>query len=270
MFNRILKHRPAAELVDTLPLHPSNCENWQSWEIELLLQTIEANQLVGIVIPASATNEKTLQSLIIGFDIRTDSLLLDSIYPNPVGLISEILDRKSMVVISIPFHLNSKHCYYNISATISEIKNNSSGHIIAARIVTREISTSRTNHSRLSFNRKFRPRVELYDDSQRYFNGWLCDLGQDNCLIEFNGADARSSLQNKTVSLVVQFNPQFEIKIKGRVVSTKFYRKPSCHNQLRIQLFDITMDDQIQINTFIDAVAELNQPETGKWEIFAA
>lgn len=235
--------------------------HWESWQINLLLDCVAANQHVSISLRNS---ERTLQSVVIGFDLTRSTLLLDTIYPCSVSEMEALWMQKIPLVVSVPVKDVDEKLYYNLTVRIIDIHSGTEGFLTEVLVESVDVSSRRRRDSRVHFDKSSRPAVALASEDQQSINGRLCDLSRYGCLMEFFGDDLSRKLQNRTVSLNIHFNAQFDISLGGFVVQARFSKRPSYHNRLHIQFCQVDSEVQQQIDGFIASVVfrsqSLNEP----------
>ena len=131
---------------------------WESWEVNLLLDCVASNQHIGISLQSS---ERALQSVIIGFDLTTSTLLLDTIYPCSELEMETLWQQNAPLVLSVPVNDPTEKLYYNLTVRITDIVSNGKNFMTEVKVESVDVSSRRRRDSRVHFDTTSRPAVTL-------------------------------------------------------------------------------------------------------------
>lgn len=224
--NWSLEPRPQAQL------------EWTPKEIGALLDAEKRSQL------CYATCQEynaTLQSVILGFDLRGSQLLLDDFFPSPAA---GVCDNK--LTLSLPTVLGSL-C---LEVEIIERVTFSGGPALVAHISKKRVYPTGRPLARVAFCKDRAPAVELLLAMTPLMHGHVVNLSHSGLLMSCAVAQ-KPSLFTHHGACKIAFSEQFRLQANARVHHVSFHRKPFRHSLLRIEFYDLNTEQKDQLDAFI-------------------
>ncbi|WP_075185568.1 hypothetical protein [Teredinibacter haidensis] len=227
------------------PQHDETKSDWKLWEADILVEYGLNHHFVTVYNPTSGD---TSQSFIHGFDLKNSLILLDGLYPRP----TKHLQSRNPLWLQIP----CTHGFFNLQVSLVETDGYRGSELLTVKVLSTELSHNRRWNTRVYFDARQGPKVELQLDLQPIQTAFISNLSRKGALLEIYGKDIKNALNpKKVIRGLFCFNQQFQLSLEASVKQCRFLRTPCCHTQLRLQ-FNLPNDEQqAQLETFIDAIA---------------
>lgn len=232
--------------------------DWKIWEADVLVNCGLKHQLVTVYLPESGDIH---QSFLYGFDLQASQLLLDGLYPWP----TKALRMKD----SFWLQIRCEHGFFNLHVELQEIDGHHASEFLTVKVLTTELTHNRRWNTRVYFEPRKGPEVELQLDNYPLIKAQVANLSRHGALLEVYGKDIKADTTNRLLNGNFKFNDYFHMPLDCVIKQSRFLRSPCCHTQIRLQFSRISEDDQAKLDTFIHAVSN-SLPEnrlTAEWAV---
>jgi len=224
---------------------PPHKQDWKLWEADILVDSCLKHQFVTVFLPNSG---ETVQSFIHGFDLDAALLLLDGLYPWPPNRLS--IDTEFWVQV------RCEHGFYNLQVALCELDGARGNELLTVRVKTAQISHNRRWNTRVFFDARKGPVVDLQLPDEALQIAYIANLSRRGALLEVYGKDLKQQLNRQgKLSGLFKFNDYFQLPLEASIKQCRFLRTPCCHTQMRIMFQNLTEDNQARLDTFIHAIA---------------
>lgn len=236
--------KPNLQSVDNTP-HKTQ---WQLWEADILVDCGLKHQFITVFLPNTG---EVHQTFLHGFDLDNSQLLLDGLYPWP----QQVLIKND----SLWLQIRSKQGFFNIQAQLIESEGHHGSEYLTVKVRHTELTHNRRWHPRVYFAQNQGPSVDLQLPDHAIIKAHVANLSARGALLEIFGKDIKTRGNRSFYGRFV-FNEQFNLNLYGSIRQIRFLRTPCCHTQVRIQFQRMNADQQVQLDTFIQA-SGLPMPE---------
>ena len=217
---------------------PKTHLDWSSQEIGALLA---AEKSAHFCYASHPQYKSPLQSVILGFDLSNNHILLDEFFPCPAsGLIDQILTLTLPTILGVlrlEMEISEKVILDGQAAFIAHIRN-------------KAILQDRRQSSRVAFAKDQAPAIELLLPMSPLIHGQVIDLS-DNGLLMAYPSPQKPDFFTHSGECKILFNEQFTFKALAKIKQVRFNRKPFRHNLLRISFCALEQEQKDQLQMFI-------------------
>lgn len=222
----LLETRPQAQL------------EWTADEIGIVLDAEKRSQLCYAMCQEQSA---TLQSVILGFDLRGSQLLLDDFFPAPAN---GLCDKN--LTLTLP----ASHGALHLEVTIIERIRFGRDPALVARINKKTLYPEGKGRSRITFEKSHSPTIELLLAMTPMMHGHVLELSPTGLLMSCGAAQKPSIFTHHGICNIA-FTEQFNLRSKVRIRHLSFHRKPFRHSLLRVEFYDLNEEQKDQLAIFI-------------------
>ena len=205
--------------------------------------------MVQIIVPD--TRER-YQTMMIGFDVDTQEVLLAGIYPAPkIALLNQLQGNE----LWLQSRVNDEY----LKVKVRPLQYLSRGELLSVELLNAEISKNRRWDNRAAFPSGYGPKVELFIHRSANKKTQILNLSPDGLCIECYGHDLRKELSSHSkLDVSIQFNDHFSLKTKINIKQCLFKRRPCCHSLIRATFEHQNKLAHHQLQDFVIHCAESN------------
>lgn len=211
---------------------------WTTNEIGILLDAEKRSQLCYAI---SQEHNATLQSVILGFDLGGNQLLLDDFFPSPASGMGD-----NHLTLTLPTSLGALHLEVEI---IERIRFGGDPALVA-RIHKKTLYPEGKGRSRIAFDKNQSPTIELLLAMTPLMHGHVLDLCQTGLLMSC-AATQKPSIFTHHGTCKIVFTTHFCLSTKVRIRHLSFHRKPFRHSLLRVEFEHLDDEQKDQLAMFI-------------------
>lgn len=223
--------------------------DWKLWEADLLVNAGLSRQLVTVFLPESG---ETVQSFIHGFDLDTSELLLDGLFPHPKMFNSNTYYETKAFWVQI----RGGEGLYTMEVQLLEVLGSRGHELVSVKVLQGGLSGNRRWRTRIYFDARQGPQVELQLDEHPIITGHVANLSNQGAMLEVYGKDLKTAAQiGKGLRARYKFNDHFQLELRGVLKQSRFLRSPCCHSQLRVQFMLMPAETRAQLDTYIHSIA---------------
>lgn len=232
--------------------------DWKIWEADVLVNCGLKHQFVTVYLPDSGNIH---QSFLHGFDLQASQLLLDGLYPWS----AKALHMKDRFWLQI----RCEHGFFNLQVELQEIDGHHGSEFLTVKVLTSELTHNRRWNTRVYFEPRQGPEVELQLDQYPLVKAQVANLSRHGALLEIYGKDIKTDAANRLLTGNFKFNDYFHMPLDCVIKQNRFLRSPCCHTQIRLQFSQLTEEEQAKLDTFIHAVSTSlpEEPRTADWAV---
>jgi hypothetical protein len=237
----------SAQLPAALPRKPgADKQHWTQQEAHLLLQCESAHTLV----KANMADLRQCQTLILGVDLLSNQLLLDSLLPAPP--LPQLIDGQPFW-LTLPLATGE----YRICVQPREVLPDRT--LLVDIVTTRRID-QRIDSQHVSFAPNTGPRVRLQAKSGKSLSGRLSRLSSTKAWVtSYENLLGERWKAGTVVDCVLTFNERFEIHSTARLTRLVPVREGRPQQQLIIEFTQMPEADEAKLQAFIQALSQHKQ-----------
>ena len=219
-------------------------QHWTLWEADILVACGLKHQFVTVFEPDSG---QLMQSFIHGFDLDNSLLLLDGLYP--------VLQKRLPPNSTFWLQIRCEYGFFNLKVALIEIEEHSKGEWITVKVLSSALSHNRRWQSRVFFEPRQGPRVDLQLDNQPLQQAYVVNLSRKGAQVDLYGTNLSLGLiRKRSLHGHFFFNDRFQLRLDATIRQSRFLRKPCCHTQLRILFNRLNDQQQMLLDSFIDTL----------------
>lgn len=210
---------------------------WCQKELALLLSAQQSGR------PCYAErrgSDLTMQSLILGFDVDSNQLLLDEFVPSPAA---GVIDRQLTV------HLASSTAVLQLQVLVTGRVRIGAHAALATTVLCKSFVDGPKSEPSVVFNRQQAPAIDLLLPMNPLLRGQVLELSSEKLLISAPVTD-RPSLYTRNGQCRIRFAEQFSLQCAVKIKSLRFVRKPSRHSIVHASFEDLTKEQTEQLTYF--------------------
>jgi hypothetical protein len=229
----------------TMELHPKRPLEWNQDEIAALLT---AEQGAHFCYVHELDDKPPLQSVVLGFDLSCQQILLDEFFPSPAPWLFD-----QVLTLSLPTRLG----VLRLDVEIREKVTIAGSSALVANIIGKAIHQDRRLHPRVAFAKQYAPAIDVLLPMAALIKGHAINLSEAGLLMT-SGLDHKPEIFTQMGECKITFTEQFTFVAKMRIKELHFHRKPFKHNSLRIVFTDLTAEQKDQLREFISRIHSLS------------
>lgn len=247
---RILSEQAPLSL-ESLSLRSSNSAyrpqrlHWTPEEVDALLTAEKHSHFCYATCPGHSA---TMQSVVLGFDLSSEQILLDQFFPTPAsGLTDQILTvtlPTTAGTLSLDIDIKEKIVFAGSAALVANIQRKS-------------LHKDQHQLRQVVFDKKHAPAIELLLPMTPLMSGHIVNLSE-HALLMSCPARERPNLFTHDGECKIVLNDQVTFKARVRIKQVHFNRKPFRHNMVRLIFRDLSADQLEQLREFITQLGAVN------------
>lgn len=210
---------------------------WCQKELALLLSAQQSGR------PCYAQyqgSDVTMQSLILGFDVGSDQLVLDEFVPSPAA---GVIDRQLIV------RLGSATALLQLQVLVTGRMTFGAHGALAAKVICKTFNETPIQARPVVFSRQHAPAIDLLLPMNPLLRGQVLEISTDELLISAP-ASAKPSLYTRKGQCKIRFAEQFSLQCAVTIKSLRFVRKPSRHSIVHATFEGLTDEQSEQLAYF--------------------
>ena len=222
----------------------SNPLRWNLAETGILLQCERNNVFCSVV--EEPTGESR-QTVVLGFDLDTNQLLLDEFFPRPAHLVPGQ---------RLQLNLPSTHGLLVLSVIMQDPILVTTTPAYVVEVMEKQLLRDRRVHPRVEFAGSSAPKVEMLLPLTPSLRGQLVDLSASGFSMWSVGAH-KPALFSRNGHCRIHFADQFVLSVDVRLQQVRFRRRPCHHTVFRARFCQLADAERDRLQAFIRSYAAL-------------
>lgn len=247
---RILSEQAPLSL-ESPPLRPHDSAyrpqrlHWNPQEVDALLIAEKHSRLCYATCPGHSV---TMQSVVLGFDLSNEQILLDQFFPTPAsGLTDQILTvtlPTAAGILYLDVEIKEKIVFAGSAALVASIQRKS-------------MHENRHPLRQVVFDKKHAPVIELLFPMTPQMSGHIVNLSEHTVLMSCPAREKLNLFTHDGECKIV-LSDQIAFRTRVRIKQIHFNRKPFRHNMVRLAFRELSVDQLEQLRAFITQLGTVN------------
>lgn len=186
-------------------------------------------------------SDLTMQSVILGFDVANNQLMLDEFVPSPAA---GVIDRL------LTIRLASAAASLQLQVLVTGRITFGAHAALAATVICKSFERAREPEPAVFFTAQQSPSIDLLLPMNPILRGRVLELSTERLLISAPVTN-KPSLYTRQGQCQIQFAKQFHLQCTVKINNLRLLRKPNRHSLVHATFADLTEEQTEQLGYFI-------------------